>query len=395
MRVRKIIGAALGGLLVLTFLAWFYAISQKEPPATSRYLEMNERIEGARLGAVAVAPASEALTFARYRTPQGLRLVRVERYENGQVTGVDISALQKPGSVPDPITLWAQSSYEAIASQAGPAVSLDAAQLVLPFDGTEAQIAMGGTYREHAKETTLEKPFVFPKLRPAQPWNAPVPVAGALLDYEIELGFVALRPVAQGASKETYGLVLASDYTDRAVMLREIDLSDTHSGEGFSRAKSLAPMPVGALFVVPRDLRSFYKKLDMRLYVNGRLRQIALPKDLTWDIDQMVQESFSRRNRLYRYGEGQARLPIGEQGIPARTLVLSGTTDGVAFRPPSGRQLFIGVVEWLASLRWANPRLVVERSLTEARNDKTHLQPGDTVLMRADYLGFLANPIVP
>lgn len=395
MRALKFISAALGGLLVLTFSFWLHAINTTEPLPESRYLAMNERLEGARLDSVAVATVEEALTFARYKTAQGLRLVRVEKYENGQITGTDITSMQRRGGVPDPIALWSESSYEDIARGAGQTVTVGAAQLVVPFEGTDTQIAMGGTYREHAKETTLDKPFVFPKRRPAEPWNVAVPVADALLDYEIELGFVALRNVSPGTRQEAYGLVLASDYTDRATMLREIDLGDTHSGQGFSRAKSMVPMPVGALFVIPRDLRTFYEKLDLRLYVNGQLRQIALPKELTWDIDQMIDETFARRSTSFRYADGNARLPITEVGIPATTMVLSGTTDGVAFRPPSGRQIFIGVVEWLASLRWANPRLLVERSITEARINRTHLQPGDTVTMRADYLGFLVNPITP
>jgi len=107
----------------------------------------------------------------------------------------------------------------------------------------------------------------------------------------------------------------------------------------------------------------------------------------------MLQEVFNRRDVQFRHAGGPVRLPVGEAGIPARTLVLSSTTDGVAFRPPSGRQIFLGVLHWLASGRWSEPQRVVERSITEAYRDRHHLQPGDRVVMRADGLGLIVNPI--
>jgi hypothetical protein len=65
------------------------------------------------------------------------------------------------------------------------------------------------------------------------------------------------------------------------------------------------------------------------------------------------------------------------------------------FRPPSARQIFIGVVQWLVSLRWTTPGLIVEPTIREAHRDGHFLQPGDRVVMRADYLGLIANRIIP
>lgn len=395
MSVLKILGVALIGTIGLTFAAWIYAINQVEPPPTSRYSEMRERIQGEKLNSVAIAPVRDAITLARFQAATGLRLMRVHSYEGGQVSGIDITAMQADQETPDPVALWNQAGYDAIATAPGPAVTVQASQLATPFESTDAHIAMGGTYPAHAKEATLEAPFLFPKLQRAQAWNSPVPVKHHLLDYEIELGFVALQPVSRAGSGGQFGLVLASDYTDRALMLREIDFYDTHSGQGFTGAKSVTPMPVGGLLVIPRDLRSFYKTLDLRLYVNGELRQIARPRELAWEIDRMVAESFARSNTAFRYADATVALPISQGVIPAQTIVLSGTTDGVAFRPPSGRQIFTGVVEWLATFRWGNPRLLIERTIAEAYANRYHLQAGDRVLMRADHLGFIENPIVP
>jgi 2-keto-4-pentenoate hydratase/2-oxohepta-3-ene-1,7-dioic acid hydratase in catechol pathway len=379
------------------FLVWLIAAQQTAPVPVSPY-GTQPPLQPTQRSGVAIAPVEQALTLARFNSPQGLRLMRVQRYQDGQVSGLDITEAQRAGR-PDPVTLWNQLGYEAIAAAGGPAVTVAAEALELPFDGTAQQIAMGATYPEHAKEATLAQPFVFPKLRPADRWNVDVPARQFLLDYEIELGFVALADVRAGSQPRHFGLVLASDYTDRARMLRDLDLGNTHSGQGFVGGKSVVPaMPIGALFVIPRDLGAFTRQLALRLYVNGQPRQLAEPRLLAWDIRRMLDESLARREMRFRLGggeAGEARLPIREGSIPARTLVLSGTSDGVAFRPPSGRQIFVGVVEWLASFRWHDPQRVIEPTIREAYRNRSHLQPGDQVVMHADGLGLIVNTVQP
>lgn len=395
MRFLKFGAAAFTFVVLMLLLAWLIAARQVEPPPTSPHAQTGERLDESRASSITIAPPDEALTLARMHTAQGLRMLRVLRYEGGRVTGVDITAHQRAGA-PDPITLWNETGYEGIARAGGETVTVEASRLAVPFDGTDVQIAMGATYPDHAREATIEQPFVFPKRRAPDVWNLGVPARHHLLDYEIELGFVALSPIAQGEAPRHMGLVLATDYTDRALMLREMDLFDTHSGQGFTGAKSVVPaMPIGALLVIPRDLRSFYRTLDLRLYVNSQLRQVARPRELTWTVDRMLEEAFARRHTAFRHAQGQAQLPVRDDRIPARTLVLSGTTDGVAFRPPSGRQIFLGVMHWLTSLKWTRLQLLIEPTIAEAYANGHHLQPGDTVAMRADRLGIIVNRIVP
>ncbi|MFT3804345.1 MAG: fumarylacetoacetate hydrolase family protein [Burkholderiaceae bacterium] len=397
MPVLKTIPGLIGlASVAIVATAYVIALTIKEPPPVSPYGSMQGPAELPRTDGVAIAPLDQALTFARFHGENGLRLMRVERYENGVASGTDVTFLQASGEA-DPVTLWQQSNYDAIASAAGPAVQVKASELELPFSSTDEQIGMGGTYPAHSAETNMTRPFAFPKLQPAHRWNMQVPARAYLLDYEIELGIVALEPLKAGRKAEHYGLVLASDYTDRDRLLRDIGVSDVSTGLPFAAAKSVVPaLPIGALFVIPRDVRTFYKNLELRLHVNDRLRQIALPKDLVWDIDRMVDESVARRGLAFPMGRNAVRLPITPDGaVPPRTILLSGTTDGVVVRPPSGRQIFIGVVQWLGSLRWNRPGLLVERSITEAHADGNYLQPGDNVVMRAEYLGLIVNNIVP
>jgi 2,4-diketo-3-deoxy-L-fuconate hydrolase len=377
-------------------MAYALAMNMTEPAPVSPHSSQPGATAAPAADGVRIAPLSDALTFTRFRVDGRLRLMRVERYEDGVVSGTDITALQASGEA-DPITLWNQSSYEVIAAAGGLPVSVQATELAVPFASNGVQIAMGGTYPDHAKETSMARPFAFPKLQPAHRWDMDVPAHAFLLDHEIELGFVALEPLEAGRPARHFGLVLASDYTDRDRLLRDIGTSDVNTGLAFAAAKSIVPaMPVGALFVIPRDVRSFYKTLDLRLHVNDRLRQVAQPKNLAWELDRMVDESIARRGMAFPMGRGHVRLPIGSDGlVPQRTILLSGTTDGVVVRPPSARQLFVGVAQWLVSLRWTTPGLIVEPTVREAHADGHFLQPGDQVVMRADYLGVISNKIVP
>ena len=54
------------------------------------------------------------------------------------------------------------------------------------------------------------------------------------------------------------GLVLCNDYTDRDALLRTLDPWNPGSGKGFTTGKSFpGSLPVGDLFVIPRDVRAF------------------------------------------------------------------------------------------------------------------------------------------
>lgn len=70
------------------------------------------------------------------------------------------------------------------------------------------------------------------------------------------------------------GLVLANEVTDRWALVRSLDRSQPMDTAGFADGKSREGFaPVGALPVIPRDVRTFHRQLELELYVNGRLRQ--------------------------------------------------------------------------------------------------------------------------
>lgn len=352
------------------------------------------RAQAAPMTDVAIAPMDEALTFAR----AGGKTLLVTAYTHDRVQGTDLSALMVPGE--DAVDLVNRLGYDTVrtAAATGAKMEADAAALDMPVRLTDAHIAVGTNYREHAKEATVEGgPFLFPKLVAPTSSRAAIPAGEALLDYEVELCLVALKPIGPN-DPAAGGLILCNDVTDRATLLRNVDPSNPQSGKGFTSGKS-APgyLPVGDLFVVPRDLKSFVGKLTLQLSVNGKERQRAAVTNWIWDFDEILRQSRAKRTATWAYWGGTARLALAPDGtVPARTLVLAGTPAGTVFQGINTGDYVWGLIYWLMG-GWDKTiaHHVIERHIEAARAAKTYLQPGDDVTIRVDRMGRLQNRVAP
>src|SRR5882724_1165269 len=208
------------------------------------------------LNAVAIAALDAALTFARVDAEHPTVLA-VRSWQDGRIEAVDLGA-------GDPISLYEEHGYDALRDKIATApaasrVTLSAADLVQPVDLGSHHVAVGTNYPAHAGEADVEGgPFLFPKLvEPTGPYS-PVPAGNGLLDFEVELAFVLLEDLEPGRASGAVGLVLANELTDRETLLRHVDPWNPTSGAGFTTGKSFPGfLPVGALFVVPRDVRTF------------------------------------------------------------------------------------------------------------------------------------------
>jgi 2-keto-4-pentenoate hydratase/2-oxohepta-3-ene-1,7-dioic acid hydratase in catechol pathway len=329
-------------------------------------------------------------------------LLAVTRYEGGAVSGVDLGIhLERPAA--DPIELLRAVGWEGLrdavaAAPASARVTAAAERLDLPLDLGEHHIAAGTNYPEHAGEAEVEDgPFLFPKLvRPTGP-RADVPAGDALLDYEVELAFVALEDLPAGAHPSRMGVLVSNDYTDRATLLRHVDVWDPASGVGFTTGKSRPGyLPVGDLLVVPRDVRSFAASLELRLWVNGELRQRAAVSEWIWDLDRILDEIEARRDTTWQHRGAAVSLLSPEKTIAARTLILAGTPAGTVFAGVDTGTRARGALAWLFG-GWATPlpRHVVEAYIREARAAGEYLRPGDRVVIHVDQLGIIENRIVP
>lgn len=344
--------------------------------------------------AITIAPLDEALTFAR----SGDKTIVVTAYANDSIQGVDITSLAVAGE--DAIDLVNRLGYDAIKDAVAGGVKMEAgtATLGIPVRLAAKHIAAGTNYREHAAEATVEGgPFLFPKFVEPTPSRAPIPAGKALLDYEVELCLVAMKPVGM-KDRAAGGLMLCNDVTDRATLLRNIDPSNPQSAKGFTSGKS-GPgfLPVGDLFVVPRNLNAFVAKLDLQLSVEGKERQRARVTDWIWDFDEILGQARAKQMVSWSYWGGPARFPFDAEGaIPARTLILAGTPAGTVFKGMNTSDYAFGLLDWLAG-GWDKTiaHHVIERHIAAARVAKAYLQPGDTVTIRVDRMGTLVNKVVP
>lgn len=342
-----------------------------------------------------IAPLDEALTFARGLTGQ---IIGVLSYQDDQVTGVDLSALTQSAGE-DAVDLFNRLGHEALSAaiQSGqPAVTLAVSELDLPITLTDAHIAVGTNYREHAEESAVVgSPFLFPKLVTPTASRAGIPAGAGLVDFEAELCLVPLRPLGLD-DPASGGLILGNDVTDRAVLMRGVDLKDPQSGRGFTDGKS-APgyLPVGDLFVVPRDLDSFVAGLTLQLSVNGVERQRAPVTEWIWDLAEILNQARAKRATVWSWREGEARLAFAADGaIPARTLIMAGTPAGTIFQGVPSKDRQSGLLRWILSgFRGSVVRYVIDAYIARRQAQKTYLQPGDQVTIQVDRLGALSNPV--
>jgi 2-keto-4-pentenoate hydratase/2-oxohepta-3-ene-1,7-dioic acid hydratase in catechol pathway len=344
---------------------------------------------------IAIAPVGAALTFAR---TTGGRIIAVTDYEHSRITAVDLSALTATPEE-DPISLFNRLGYgalQAFVEADTQTVEVAAAELGLPADFTTSHIAVGTNYREHAKESAVTgSPFLFPKVVQPTTFSADIPAGKGLLDFEAELCLVPLQPI--GLTDEVHGgLILGNDVTDRATLMRRVDLKNPQSGCGFTDGKS-GPgfLPVGNLFVIPRDLGSFLAGLTLQLSVNGVERQRAPVTEWIWDLNEIVNRSRAKRDATWTWREGTARLAFNKDGaIPARTLIMAGTPAGTIFQGVPGTDQRNGVLRWILSgFRRSVADHVIAAYIARNAAAKTYLQSGDLVTIEVDYLGSLANRV--
>lgn len=329
----------------------------------------DDRLDPATLADVAIAAPADALTFARAEVDGRPHVLLVTQYRHDEVVAVDLTRRLGAGET-SPLPLLARVGYDALAREAADAtgaLTVDVAALDVPFDAPEQNIGVGLNYREHARESALdEQPFLFPKF--AVPTRADSSIArgdSTLLDYEAELGLVALEDIVAGASPRL-GLVLANEVTDRWALVRGLDRSQPMGTTGFADGKSREGFaPIGPLLVVPRDLDAFYPRVELALYVNGRLRQRQTARAMLWGPRQIVAAVFERAGWPHAYRDGTVPLLADRTRIPVGTVIFSGTPAGVIFRP----------------VNLINPWV--------------YLRPGDDVVVRADALGVIRNRIVP
>lgn len=207
--------------------------------------------------------------------------------------------------------------------------------------------AVGLNYRDHLAESTAKVsdelptyPSFFVKatgsvIGPGESIGYPVGISEQL-DYEGEIAVVIGTrgrdiPVSEAAN-HVFGYTLANDVTVRDVQRR-------HGGQ-WNKGKSLdRSCPLGPLIVTADEVD--LSDLTIECEVNGELRQRSRAEQLIFGVAEIV-----------------AELSVGMTLLPG-DVVLTGTPSGVGY----------------------------------ARKPPLFLHPGDTVVVRSNQLGELANPV--
>jgi len=344
-----------------------------------------------------LAPVEIAHTFAQVRHDDRTSTLMVLKISGRHITAIDLSELGGLHSADafDVIKLFDAAALDALARR--PPRTQDYAWADLAGVGPRGidHIAAGTNYPAHGEEVGMAEAFLFPKKSPALgPRSALTVAPGTMMDYEVEVCARfdrELRSVADFDQART-GFFLCGDYSDRATLIRNLNLKNVLSGDGFADAKSGHDrFPVGPLLVVPRDWQAFLKDLRIETYVDGQRRQRANAGDMIKDLRTIVQETLGEAGtRTWSYQNN--RIPmLGRAAIGTDSAVLTGTGDGVVFNKPDGATM----KAVMTAKSRADQLTVIDGYIAGEIAKGIYLQPGNTVIYASNHLGAIHTTVVP
>ena len=210
-------------------------------------------------------------------------------------------------------------------SAGAPIVSpLTGVKVLAPLDPPRGNvIAIGRNYAKHAAETaakgeTPKPPTVFSKaITSITGPNADIPIDAAVseeIDWEVELGVVigkaGINITREDALDHVFGYTVINDVTAR-------DIQSDWGGQYF-KGKSLDSSCPSGPWVVTRDEVDDPQSLNLRLTVNGTLKQDGTTSEMIHPVDAII-----------------SWVSIGMTLLPGM-MIATGTPDGVGFarKPP-------------------------------------------------------------
>ena len=223
---------------------------------------------------------------------------------------------------------------------------LDTVKLLSPITRDQQFVCQGANYRQHMIESGMDpdvKNFnmIFTKATScivAADSELIKPRNVRFLDYEIELGLVLRRDIT-GPVRVTdanlhefvAGVVIVNDYSARDIQIPQMQF---YKGKSY---RTFGPVDPYLCLLEAKDL-PYLKKLQLRLTVNGQVRQ-----------------SDSTANLVYGPAETLTELS-GVQDFTAGDLIATGTPAGCALTIPSPTKQRIAAllpeaVKWKAFMK--------------------------------------------
>ncbi len=343
-----------------------------------------------------IAPLQTAHTFAQVQEGGRTSTLLVVAMGKDAVHAIDLSAMRQHYSADafNVIEQFSAATLDQLARRTQEVRSYPIDRLLNVGPRGVRHIAAGTNYTAHGEETGLDEAFLFPKLSPATGPRAKVSAApGTLLDYEVELCARFDREIRSMADFDAArkGFFLCGDFSDRATLVRNLNLQDILSGDGFPDAKSGPDrFPAGALLVVPHDWERFVDSVTISTWVDGKRRQYAQASDMIKDLRTIVQETLAEAGtRTWSFRDG--RIPMIERGaIGTDSAILTGTGEGVIFQEPDETVMksVMGAPDRAAQL------VQIERYLAAEQAKRIYLQPGQQVRYESNYLGRIVSDVV-
>ncbi|TWP51116.1 fumarylacetoacetate hydrolase family protein [Lentzea tibetensis] len=172
-----------------------------------------------------------------------------------------------------------------------PAVEAEGVRIGPPLAGVGKIICIGLNYRDHAEETGADipgEPVMFLKVPDTivGPYDEVlVPRRSVKTDWEVELGVVIGRTARYLESEEDAlacigGYVLSHDVSEREFQIERGGTWD--KGKNCETFNPLGP------FLVPADEIADPQNLELRLWVNGELKQNSTTKNMIFPVVEIV-----------------------------------------------------------------------------------------------------------
>ncbi len=342
-------------------------------------------------------PFSEGLTFTQVKKEDGsIATLLVVEYDGEDVRAIDVASLGSSGGedIFDAISELEWSDLQSATARTD-LQNLYQMEQLLPAAGSgNRHVATGTNFPEHASETTSTSVFNFPKFGLATPPRTSIRYdPDILLDYEVEICSRFDRNIGSVEDFDTArkGFFLCGDFTDRATLMRLIDTSNFDSGNGFSDAKSgIGFYPSGPFLVVPNDWRAFVKDERMTTFVNGEPRQDARGGEMMLDFRQISEKILKDTKQRFLYRDERHTL-MPKNFLEAGMSLMSGTSEGVIFTPPTRCDIAAGVRSNISSgdLFRGRPvfESVVETFIEREMQSGHFLQAGDVVDYESSTMG--------
>jgi 2-keto-4-pentenoate hydratase/2-oxohepta-3-ene-1,7-dioic acid hydratase in catechol pathway len=178
--------------------------------------------------------------------------------------------------------------------KSGDAVKLSRVKLKAPIPRPPAVFCLGFNYRSHApelKRPVPEVPVIF--MKPSAAVVGPneevvLPKIASRVDYEVELTIVMGRGgrniPKQGAYRSIFGYTVLNDITARDIQQKDFSLARPWlRSKGFDTFAPLGP------FIVTQDEIGDPMDLELKLIVNGQVKQQSRTREMIFDVPFIVE----------------------------------------------------------------------------------------------------------